>query len=66
VSKRIEIVIGGHGGQGVVLAGQILGKAAAFEGKMLCRRTRSLGVVTINLPRIGCLTRGRGRVLREA
>jgi len=35
--KRIEIVIGGHGGQGVVLAGQILGKAAAFEGKMLCR-----------------------------
>ena len=38
MSKRIEIVIGGHGGQGVVLAGQILGKAAAFEGKMLCRR----------------------------
>ena len=31
--ERIEIRIGGHGGQGVVLAGQILGKAAAYDGK---------------------------------
>jgi 2-oxoglutarate ferredoxin oxidoreductase subunit gamma len=40
--KRIEIVIGGHGGQGVVLAGQILGKAAAFEGKNVVQ-TQSYG-----------------------
>jgi len=33
VQNRIEIKIGGHGGQGVVLAGQILGKAAVFDGK---------------------------------
>lgn len=31
--NRIEIRIGGHGGQGVVLAGQILGKAAVYDGK---------------------------------
>jgi 2-oxoglutarate ferredoxin oxidoreductase subunit gamma len=31
--NRIEIRICGHGGQGVVLAGQILGKAAAYDGK---------------------------------
>jgi 2-oxoglutarate ferredoxin oxidoreductase subunit gamma len=31
--KKTEIIIGGHGGHGVVLAGQILGKAAAFDGK---------------------------------
>ncbi len=31
--NRIEIRIGGHGGQGVVLAGQILGKGAAYDGK---------------------------------
>ncbi|MEM2465766.1 MAG: 2-oxoacid:acceptor oxidoreductase family protein [Candidatus Bathyarchaeia archaeon] len=30
---KVEIIISGHGGQGVVLAGQILGKAAAFDGK---------------------------------
>jgi len=33
VPNRIEIRIGGHGGQGVVLAGQILGKGAAYDGK---------------------------------
>jgi len=33
VPKRIEIRIGGHGGQGVVLAGQILGKAVVYDGK---------------------------------
>lgn len=31
--NKIEIRIAGHGGQGVVLAGQILGKAAAYDGK---------------------------------
>jgi len=31
--KKTEIRIGGSGGQGVVLAAQILGKAAAIEGK---------------------------------
>jgi 2-oxoglutarate ferredoxin oxidoreductase subunit gamma len=40
--KRIEVIIGGHGGQGVVLAGQILGKAAAFEGKNVVQ-TQSYG-----------------------
>ncbi|MEM3566592.1 MAG: 2-oxoacid:acceptor oxidoreductase family protein [Candidatus Bathyarchaeia archaeon] len=42
MSKRIEVIIGGHGGQGVVLAGQILGKAAAFEGKNVVQ-TQSYG-----------------------
>jgi len=40
--KRIEVIIGGHGGQGVVLAGQIFGKAAAFEGKNVVQ-TQSYG-----------------------
>jgi len=40
--RKIEIIIGGHGGQGVVLAGQILGKAAAFEGKNVVQ-TQSYG-----------------------
>jgi 2-oxoglutarate ferredoxin oxidoreductase subunit gamma len=40
--KRIEVIIGGHGGQGVVLAGQILGKAAAFDGKNVVQ-TQSYG-----------------------
>ncbi len=40
--KRIEMVIGGHGGQGVILAGQILGKAAALEGKNVVQ-TQSYG-----------------------
>lgn len=31
--NKIEIRIGGHGGQGVVLAGQILGKGATYDGK---------------------------------
>ncbi|MDH5663981.1 MAG: 2-oxoacid:ferredoxin oxidoreductase subunit gamma, partial [Candidatus Bathyarchaeota archaeon] len=31
--KRIEVRISGFGGQGVVLAGEILGRAAAYEGK---------------------------------
>jgi 2-oxoglutarate ferredoxin oxidoreductase subunit gamma len=31
--KKIEVIIGGHGGHGVVLAGQILSKAVAFNGK---------------------------------
>ncbi len=42
MSRRIEVIIGGHGGQGVVLAGQILGKAAAFEGKNVVQ-TQSYG-----------------------
>ncbi|MEM1563941.1 MAG: 2-oxoacid:acceptor oxidoreductase family protein [Candidatus Bathyarchaeia archaeon] len=40
--RKIEIILGGHGGQGVVLAGQILGKAAAFEG-MNVVQTQSYG-----------------------
>jgi 2-oxoglutarate ferredoxin oxidoreductase subunit gamma len=31
--KKIEVRISGLGGQGVVLAGQILGKAAVYDGK---------------------------------
>ena len=31
--KRIELIISGFGGQGVVLAGEILGRAAVYEGK---------------------------------
>jgi 2-oxoglutarate ferredoxin oxidoreductase subunit gamma len=31
--KKIEVRICGYGGQGVVLAGQILGKAAVYDGK---------------------------------
>ena len=31
--KRIEVRISGLGGQGVVLAGEILGRAAVYEGK---------------------------------
>ena len=30
---RIEVKIGGSGGQGVVLAGQVLGRAAVYDGK---------------------------------
>jgi len=31
--KRTEVIISGLGGQGVILAGQILGKAAVYDGK---------------------------------
>ncbi|MGQ9551711.1 MAG: 2-oxoacid:acceptor oxidoreductase family protein, partial [Candidatus Bathycorpusculaceae bacterium] len=31
--KKTEIRIGGSGGQGIVLAARILGKAAVLEGK---------------------------------
>jgi 2-oxoglutarate ferredoxin oxidoreductase subunit gamma len=33
MSKKIEVMISGLGGQGVVLAGQILGRAAVYDGK---------------------------------
>jgi len=42
VLKRIEVRIGGFGGQGVVLAGEILGRAAAYEGKYVVQ-TQSYG-----------------------
>lgn len=40
--KKIEIRISGFGGQGVVLAGQILGKAAVYNGKNVVQ-TQSYG-----------------------
>ncbi len=40
--KRIEIIISGFGGQGVVLAGEILGRAAAYEEKHVVQ-TQSYG-----------------------
>ncbi|MFQ5999595.1 MAG: 2-oxoacid:acceptor oxidoreductase family protein [Candidatus Bathyarchaeia archaeon] len=40
--KRIEVRIGGLGGQGVVLAGEILGRAAVYEGKHVVE-TQSYG-----------------------
>jgi 2-oxoglutarate ferredoxin oxidoreductase subunit gamma len=40
--KRIEVIIGGFGGQGTLLAGSILGRAAVFEGKKVVQ-TRSYG-----------------------
>jgi 2-oxoglutarate ferredoxin oxidoreductase subunit gamma len=33
VPKRVEVRISGLGGQGVVLAGEILGRAAVYDGK---------------------------------
>lgn len=33
MSRRIEVRISGLGGQGVVLAGEILGRAAVYDGK---------------------------------
>jgi len=42
VSKRIEIRISGLGGQGVVLAGEILGRAAAYDRKHVVQ-TQSYG-----------------------
>jgi len=38
-----EILITGFGGQGVVLAGQILGKAASLEDQKQCTLTQSYG-----------------------
>ena len=40
--KKIEIRISGLGGQGVVLAGQILGRAAIYDGKNVVQ-TQSYG-----------------------
>ncbi|MCW3978078.1 MAG: 2-oxoacid:acceptor oxidoreductase family protein [Candidatus Bathyarchaeota archaeon] len=40
--KKIEVIISGFGGQGVVLAGKILGRAAAYEGKYVVQ-TQSYG-----------------------
>jgi 2-oxoglutarate ferredoxin oxidoreductase subunit gamma len=40
--EKIEIRIGGFGGQGVVLAGQILGRAAVYDGKNVVQ-TQSYG-----------------------
>lgn len=40
--KKTEIRIAGLGGQGVVLAGQILGRAAAYDGKHVTQ-TQSYG-----------------------
>lgn len=40
--RKIEIRISGLGGQGVVLAGQILGRAAAYDGKNVVQ-TQSYG-----------------------
>jgi 2-oxoglutarate ferredoxin oxidoreductase subunit gamma len=42
VPKRIEVRISGLGGQGVVLAGEILGRAAVYEGKRVVQ-TQSYG-----------------------
>jgi 2-oxoglutarate ferredoxin oxidoreductase subunit gamma len=42
VPERIEVRISGFGGQGVVLAGEILGRAAAYEGKSVVQ-TQSYG-----------------------
>lgn len=42
MSKRTEIRIAGLGGQGVVLAGQILGRAAVYDGKQVVQ-TQSYG-----------------------
>lgn len=39
---RIEVIIGGFGGQGSVLAGVILGRAAAYDGKKVAQ-SRSYG-----------------------
>jgi 2-oxoglutarate ferredoxin oxidoreductase subunit gamma len=42
VPKRIEVRISGLGGQGVVLAGEILGRATAYDGKYVVQ-TQSYG-----------------------
>jgi len=38
VPKKIEIRISGLGGQGVILAGQILGRAAVYDGKNVVQK----------------------------
>jgi len=40
--KRVEVRISGLGGQGVVLAGEILGRAAVYDGKYAVQ-TQSYG-----------------------
>jgi len=40
--KRTEVIIGGFGGQGTLLAGAILGRAAVFEGRKVVQ-TQSYG-----------------------
>jgi len=42
VQKKVEIRISGLGGQGVVLAGEILGRAAVYDGKEVVQ-TQSYG-----------------------
>jgi len=42
VARRVEVRISGLGGQGVVLAGQILGRAAVYDGKCVVQ-TQSYG-----------------------
>ena len=42
-SKRLEILITGFGGQGIVLAGQILGKAASLVDRKESTLTQSYG-----------------------
>jgi 2-oxoglutarate ferredoxin oxidoreductase subunit gamma len=39
---RIEVIIGGFGGQGCILAGVVLGRAAAYDGKKVAQ-SRSYG-----------------------
>jgi 2-oxoglutarate ferredoxin oxidoreductase subunit gamma len=38
VPKKLEIRISGLGGQGVILAGQILGRAAVYDGKNVVQK----------------------------
>ena len=38
---RVELRIGGHGGQGVILAGQILGRAATLFDRWNATTTQS-------------------------
>jgi 2-oxoglutarate ferredoxin oxidoreductase subunit gamma len=40
---RVELRIGGHGGQGVILAGQILGRAATLFDRWNATTTQSYG-----------------------
>ncbi|MFQ6086958.1 MAG: 2-oxoacid:acceptor oxidoreductase family protein, partial [Candidatus Bathyarchaeia archaeon] len=42
MSERTEVRIAGLGGQGVILAGQILGRAAVYDGKYVVQ-TQSYG-----------------------